>query len=63
MFSNIRGWIQQSSMEHIHHRTYSISFAASFIPDAIDIGSSLDSHLLFYAKTSQSITSDDFVGS
>ena len=50
-------------MEHIHHRTYSISFAASFIPDAIDIGSSLGSHLLFYAKTSQSITSDDFVGS
>ena len=50
-------------MEHIHHRTYSVSFAASFIPDVIDIGSSLGSHLLFYAKTSRLITNDDSIGS
>ena len=50
-------------MEHIHRRTNSMSCAASFILDVRDIGSSLGSHLLFYAKTSRLITDDDFIGS
>ena len=40
-----------------------MSFAASLILDVIDISSSLDSHLLFYAKISRLITGDDFVDS
>ena len=40
-----------------------MSFAASLILDVIDIGSSLGSHLLFYAKSSRLITIDDFVDS
>ena len=50
-------------MEHIHHRTSSMSYAASLILDVIDIGSSLGSHLLFYAKTSRLTTGVDFVDS
>ena len=60
-FGNIRGWIQQSSEGHIHHRINSMRFAASFILNVVDVGSGLGSHLLFYAKTSRLITIDNFV--
>ena len=40
-----------------------MNYAASLILDVIDIGFSLGSHLLFYAKTSRLITGDDSIGS